>query len=125
MSELRIISIVDDDVSIRTATESLVRSLGFEAAAFDSAESFLESPRALDSACLITDVQMPGMDGLEMFRRLLAADHLIPTIFMTAFPKPGLVAQATAAGALAVLEKPFDGRLMVDFIFSAVGQRDC
>ena len=71
MSKSQIVSIVDDDASVRAAMESLVRSLGFVAFAFESADDFLRSPRVDDSACLITDVQMPGMNGLDLQDRLM------------------------------------------------------
>src|SRR3954454_14246533 len=82
-----IISIVDDDDSFREATRCLVKLLGFATAAFSSAEDFLDSERLRDSSCLITDVQMPGMDGVELQGRLIADGHRLPVIFMTAFPE--------------------------------------
>ena len=124
MSATRLVSIVDDDLSVRAATEGLIRSLGFAACGFDSAESFLNSSHVAETACLITDVQMPGMDGLELQSRLLARGLCVPTIFVTAFPKQSVKERAAAAGALAVLEKPFDGATMVKLVCDALGQRE-
>jgi len=106
VSKSQIVSIVDDDESVRAAMEGLVRSLGFVAFVFESAEDFLGSPRVDDSACLITDVQMPGMSGLDLHDRLIAQGSGIPTIFITAFPEQTIRRRAQAGGALAFLEKP-------------------
>ena len=86
MPRAAIISIVDDDESVRAAMSSLVRSLGYEACEFASAEAFLASPRRQDTACLITDVHMPGMSGLDLQDVLLAREQVVPIIFITAFP---------------------------------------
>ena len=84
------ISIVDDDESVREATKGLVRSLGYVAATFASAEEFLNSDRVNDTSCLITDVQMPGLNGIELQSRLTAMGRRIPIIFVTAFPQERL-----------------------------------
>ena len=81
-----LISVVDDDESMREAIRGLMKSLGYTAVAFASAEGFLSSRQILRTSCLITDVQMPGMTGLELHRRLLAAGKTIPTILITAYP---------------------------------------
>ena len=107
MSKAQIVSIIDDDASVRAAMESLVRSLGFVAFVFKSAEDFLRSPRVDDSACLITDVQMPGMSGLDLQDRLIAQGNRVPIILITAFPEQTIRNRAQARGALAFLEKPF------------------
>ena len=116
MSGSQIVSIVDDDASVRAATESLVRSQGFVAFTFESAEAFLRSPRVDDSSCLITDVQMPGMNGLDLRDRLIAQGSRIPVIFITAFPEQFIRSRAQAGGALAFLEKPFAGRTMIELL---------
>ena len=116
MSKSQIVSIVDDDASVRAAMESLVRSLGFVAFGFESAEDFLRSPRVDDSACLITDVQMPGMSGLDLQDRLIAQGSEIPIIFVTAFPEQTIRSRAQARGALACLEKPFGGETMIELL---------
>ena len=120
MSKAQIVSIVDDDASVRAAMESLVRSLGFVAFVFESAEDFLRSPRVDDSACLITDVQMPGMSGLDLQDRLIAQGSRIPIIFITAFPEQTIRNRAQAGGALAFLEKPFAGRTMIELLRQAL-----
>jgi len=116
VSKSHIVSIVDDDASVRAAMASLVRSLGFDALAFDSAEEFLRSPRVDDSACLITDVQMPGMSGLDLQNRLIALGRRIPIIFITAFPEPAIRSRAEAGGALAFLEKPWSGSALIQLL---------
>ena len=87
MPKSQIVSIVDDDASVRAAMQSLLRSLGFVAFVFESAEDFLRSPRVDDSSCLITDVQMQGMSGLDLQDRLIAQGSRIPNIFITAVPE--------------------------------------
>jgi FixJ family two-component response regulator len=100
--------------------ESLVRSLGFVAFAFESADDFLRSPRVDDSACLITDVQMPGMSGLDLQDRLIAQGSPIPIILITAFPEQAIQSRAQAGGALACLEKPFRCRTMIKLLRQAL-----
>jgi FixJ family two-component response regulator len=120
VSKAQIVSIVDDDASVRAAMESLVRSLGFVAFAFESADAFLRSPRVDDSACLITDVQMPGMSGLDLQDRLIAQGSRIPIILITAFPEQAIQSRAQARGALACLEKPFRCGTMVQLLRQAL-----
>jgi FixJ family two-component response regulator len=123
LSKPQIVSIVDDDASVRAATESLVRSLGFVAFAFESADDFLRSPRVDDSACLITDVQMPGMNGLDLQDCMIAQGRRIPIIFITAFLEPTIRSRAEAGGALACLEKPFRGGTMIELLRQALAAR--
>src|SRR3984893_11216005 len=120
VSKSQIVSIVDDDASVGAAMQSLLRSLGFVAFVFESAEDFLRSPRVNDSACLITDVQMPGMSGLDLQNRLIAQGIRIPVIFITAFPEQDIRSRAQAAGAIAFLEKPFDGETMTNWVRKAL-----
>jgi FixJ family two-component response regulator len=91
---------------------SLVRSLGYDASVFASAEAFLASSRLHDTACLIADVQMPGMNGLELQSKLVA-QHGIPIIFITAFAEERLRKQAEAAGAVGFFSKPVDSRVII------------
>jgi FixJ family two-component response regulator len=107
-----IVSIVDDDESVRTATSSLVRSLGWGARLYASAESFLESGLVADTACVISDVQMPGMTGLELQRRLADDGYHLPFIFISAFRSDSACEQALARGALCFLNKPVDGSVV-------------
>ena len=120
VSKSQIVSIVDDDASVRAAMQSLVRSLGFLAFVFESAEDFLSSPRVGDSSCLITDVQMPGMSGLELQDCLIAQGTRIPTIFITAFPQQSIRSRVQANGALGLLEKPFAGSTMIELVRQAL-----
>ena len=115
-----IVSIIDDDASVRTAVGSLVRSLGYVAHTFDSAESFLGSDESARTSCVITDIQMPGMSGLDLQSRLRAAGNTVPTVFITAFPEDHLRARAEAGGAIGFLAKPFDGQALVKLLTSTV-----
>ena len=108
MRSSHIAAVVDDDEAVRIAMFSLVRSLGFQAIVFDSARTYLLSPHITNTTCLITDVLMPGMSGIEMHDRLLVLGHAPPTIFVTAFPTADIREKVMANGALAVLEKPVD-----------------
>ena len=107
------ISIVDDDASVREATRALVRSLGHPATAYASAEEFLNSGRLQETSCLITDVQMPGMTGIELQDRLNSAGPHCPVIVVTASPDATLRARALAAGAAGVLGKPFSDETLI------------
>jgi len=100
------IAIVDDDEAVRRAMGSLLRSLGHSVAAFDSAEAFLESGQVSTTTCLITDLHMPGMSGLDLQKRLIEEGHRIPVIFLTGFPDENVRNRAIKAGALAFLTKP-------------------
>jgi FixJ family two-component response regulator len=117
------ISIVDDDESVREATKGLVRSLGYVAATFGSAEEFLESDLVNGTSCLITDVQMPGMSGIELQNRLIAGGHRLPVIFITAYPEARIRTRALAAGALAFLSKPFNENDVVTCLAAALKGR--
>ncbi|HXO01559.1 MAG TPA: response regulator [Stellaceae bacterium] len=102
------ISIVDDDESVREATKGLMKSLGYTAEAFSSAEDFLQSRQVPRTSCLIADVNMPGMSGLDLHRHLLASGNTIPTILITAYPDETIRQGALNAGVLCYLSKPFD-----------------
>lgn len=103
-----VISIVDDDESVREGTADLIKSMGFIAKMFPDAEGFLRSDSIRCTACLITDVRMPGMTGLELHERLAAQGNDIPTILVTAFPNDRDRAQAISAGVVCYLSKPFN-----------------
>jgi FixJ family two-component response regulator len=118
-----VISIVDDDESVREATKGLVRSLGYTAATFESAEEFLNSERRYDTSCVIADVQMPGLSGVEMQRRLIEEGHDLPMIFVTAFPEDRVRATALEAGAVGFLSKPFNEEHLIGCLDSALGRR--
>jgi FixJ family two-component response regulator len=124
LQKVPVISIIDDDESVRAATRSLVRSLGFTAFVFASAEDFLQSPRVNDSSCVITDVQMPGLSGVELQSRLLAQGHRTPIIFITAFPDESVEARAIKAGAICFLSKPFDGSTLIKCLDRALKRHE-
>ena len=114
------ISIVDDDASVREATKELVRSLGYSAAAFASAEDFLKSGQLSETACLISDVQMPGLSGIDLQRRLIADGHRMPIIFITAFPDERARARALGAGAIGFLTKPYREESLIECLGQAL-----
>ena len=124
MQQVPTIAIVDDDCSVRLATESLVRSLGFVARTFASAQDFLQSSGLEETACLILDVQMPGMDGVDLQDVLLKRGHHIPIIFITAFPEDRVREQVLRAGAISFMIKPFDSRQMIDCLHLALEKHD-
>jgi FixJ family two-component response regulator len=103
-----IVMIVDDDESVRRAARRLIKSYGFAVEAFASADDFLASGRLSETACLVLDVQMPGLNGLELQSRLIAGGHQVPIIFITAFNDENARAQALKAGALGYLVKPIE-----------------
>jgi FixJ family two-component response regulator len=118
-----VISIVDDDASLREAMSGLVRSLGFDAATFSSAEDFLQSDRVEATSCLITDVQMPGLSGVELQSQLISSGSLIPIIFVTASPERRIEARVREAGAIGFLIKPFDDESLVECLDQALRGR--
>jgi FixJ family two-component response regulator len=121
--ERPVISIVDDDMSVREALGGLVNAFGFDAAEFSSAVEFLRSGRVPDTSCLIADMQMPGMNGLELQAELVAKGRPIPIIFVTAFPDARTRALALGAGAVGFLGKPLDPEDLLAHIRSALRPR--
>ncbi len=103
-----LIAIVDDDPAVRKATGSLVRSLGYSASAFASADEFLKSKQVHNTSCLVTDLQMPGLSGIDLQDRLIAGGHRIPIIFITAYPDENVRTRAMKAGAIGFLSKPYE-----------------
>jgi FixJ family two-component response regulator len=120
-----VVSIIDDDASIRVATNRLVRSLGYVAHAFSSAEEFLTSSEADTTSCMIADVQMPGMSGIELQNLLLAQGRRLPIIFITAYPEESIRTRALAAGAVCFLTKPFDGPTLIRHLDAALNSKHC
>ncbi len=118
------ISIVDDDESVREATKGLIRSLGYATATFASAEEYLRSDRVRDTSCLITDVQMPGMTGVELQDRLIASGKRTPVIFVTAFPEENIRARVLEAGAFGYLSKPFNDECLIECLDEALKGND-
>ena len=123
MAEAPIISVVDDDPSVRTATARLLRSMGFSVYAFASAQEFLSSPPLSETSCVIADVQMPGMTGVELQDHLIAHDHSMPIIFITAFPHDRVRERAMNAGAVCFLSKPFDETRLLECVEQALMKR--
>jgi FixJ family two-component response regulator len=116
-----VISIVDDDASVREGLADLLNSMGFKTNTFRSGEEFLRSDWLPVTNCLVTDYRMPGMTGLELYRRLAGASRRIPTIMITAFPNEADRARALRAGMSCYLPKPFDETELLGCIRSALG----
>ena len=124
MSKLFVIAVVDDDASVRVGTDNLLRSLGYTVHTFASADEFLKSGLRYDSLCVIADVRMPGMSGIELQTLLLAQGHYVPFIFVTAFFEEAVRAQALSAGAICFLTKPFDRLTLVRCLDTALATLD-
>ena len=117
-----LISIVDDDDSLREALVGLVRSLGYRAGGYATAEAFLDAADAVDSAVIVTDIQMPGLSGIELKDRLVAQGRAAPVIMITARTEPGLRERAFASGAFCVLKKPFMAEALIDCLERALAR---
>ena len=120
MSTPPVISIIDDDASVRTAADNLLRSLGYTVYAFVSAEEFVRSAHLNDTSCVIADVQMPGMSGVDLQARLLTQGYRVPFIFITAFPEDTVRARALKGGAICFLTKPFDRLTLIKCLDAAL-----
>ena len=118
------VAIVDDDESMRNAVRDLLNAAGFPARAFASAEEFLESGQQHNAACLIADIRMPGMSGLELQARLNAEGCKMPIIFITAHGDPKMRMQALRAGAVEFLAKPFDDDVLLERVRAALDGHD-
>jgi FixJ family two-component response regulator len=124
-NEQPFIAVVDDDESVREATKGLIRSMGLAAEAFASGEEFLRSPCLGRTACLVADVNMPGMSGLDLHRRVAALPRSIPTVLITAYPNDSVRARALSAGVIGYLAKPFSEDDLLNCIRAALDhQRD-
>ena len=115
------ISVVDDDESLRWALQGLLKSAGFQSEAFASAEEFLDSGRLPDTACLVLDVRMAGINGLELQKQLLASGWATPIIFISAHCGEAARAHALRRGAIDFLRKPFSAEALLSAIATAVG----
>ena len=124
MPKKQVIAIVDDDECAREGTIDLVVSMGFIAKAFERAEDFLKSDYLHSSSCLITDVRMPGITGLELHKSLVESGNMTPTILITAFPNDRDRARALQAGAICYLAKPFNDEELLGCVRSAVEPRE-
>ncbi|WP_242540535.1 response regulator transcription factor [Trinickia mobilis] len=118
---MSVVSIVDDDEDVRLALESFVESMGWRARLYESAEQFLDSGGAEDTACLICDVRMPGLTGIEMHERLVARGIAPPTIFITAYPTAALQSKVASNGGLVLLGKPFSIAVVGHWLSVALG----
>jgi FixJ family two-component response regulator len=120
MPRVPLISIVDDDDAVRNSLDDLIRSIGFGTQGFPSAEAFLSSSQARDTACLILDVRMPGMNGIDLQHQIVAANWRIPIIFITSHADDDARARALKAGAVAFLYKPFREEELLDALDAAL-----
>jgi FixJ family two-component response regulator len=120
MSKASLVSVVEDDPFFRESMRRFMRSLGYSVEAFPSAADFLASPRLVETACLIADVHMPAMTGLELHRRLIEAGYAIPTILVTAYPDHDVGARALNDGAICYLRKPVDQEDLVRCLRAAL-----
>jgi FixJ family two-component response regulator len=118
-----VISVIDDDASVRIATNNLLMSRGYVVHTFASAEEFLASNRLEETSCVIADVQMTAMSGLDLLASLRARGHQAPFIFITAFPDEGVRVRAMKAGAVCFLAKPFAAPILIRCLDVALQSR--
>jgi len=123
MSEVPLISIIDDDSLARDGIRELVDSLGYKAVSFESAEHFLQSRLMAEMTCVITDLQMPGLNGLELQEALRSQEYQTPVIVITAYPDEKHPARAFANGAVGFLSKPFNEQCLIDCLNAAIDLR--
>jgi FixJ family two-component response regulator len=121
LEETPVIAIVDDDASVRPSTLRLIRSFGYRAEAFGSGEEFLSSPRAAETACLVLDVRMPVMDGLEVQRRLAEKGARIPIVFLTGRATDEEERRARFGGAVEFLRKPVGRATLLEVLQKVIG----
>ena len=124
MATKPIIAVVDDDEAVRLGLSSLIRSLGYAVMTFASGQEFLQSPHRADMSCLISDIQMPGISGLELHDRLVAANTAIPTILITGYPDNEARKRALNSGVLCYLKKPLVYNELIACIKTALNQPD-
>ena len=122
MSQTQMVSIVDDDPLAREGIRELVESLGYTALAFGSAQDFLQSGAIAATGCLITDLQMPGLSGLDLQERLQEQGYRTPVILITAYPNEKHRSRAMSAGAIGFLSKPFEEQCLVDCLSVAMSR---
>jgi FixJ family two-component response regulator len=122
-AKTKLVAIVDDDDSMRSALQGLLKAVGLPAQAFASGEEFLKSGQLREIACLIADIRMPGMSGLELQAKLNAEHYRIPTVFITARGDANLRMQALRAGAVEFLAKPFDDEALLERVRGALQVR--
>ena len=120
MTKALLVSIVEDDQFFRESMRRLIRSLGYSVEAFSSPADFLVSPHLIETACLIADVHMPAMTGVELHRHLIEAGHAIPTILVTAYPDEDVRSRALMDGVVCYLRKPVDEKHLIRCLRAAV-----
>ena len=120
MPKASLVSVVEDDQFFRESMRRLMRSFGYAVEAFPSAADFLASPRLVETACLIADVHMPAMTGLELYRRLIDMGHAIPTILVTAYPDDDVRTRALKDGVVCYLRKPVDEKHLMRCLRAAL-----
>jgi FixJ family two-component response regulator len=119
--ERQSVVIIDDDASVRRALRRTFRSMGWDVETFATAEAFLERPPVPAPDCLVLDVHLPGLDGLELQERLQTAKYAVPVVFITAFADAQSCERALRAGAIAFLQKPFEEQSLLDAVGRALG----
>ena len=124
MSQNAKVYVIDDDPAMRDSLDFLLGSAGFTVRLFDSAQSFLDELAELDAGCVLTDVRMPGMDGMELLRKLNSTARKLPVIVMTGHGDVPLAVEAMKLGALDFLEKPFDDEQLIGMIETALAQNE-
>jgi FixJ family two-component response regulator len=120
LSTLPVISVIDDDASVRAATNNLLRSHGYPVHTFSSAQEFLGSAHLNDTSCVIADVQMPVIGGLDLLTHMRTQGNNAPFIFITAFPDESVRARVLKAGAICFLAKPFAGPTLINCLETAL-----
>lgn len=125
MSTHSVISVIDDDASVRAATNNLLGSHGYAVQMFASAEEFLHSAQLKDSSCVIADVQMPAMSGLDLLMHMRTQGYKASFIFITAFPDESVRARALKAGAVCFLTKPFPAPELISCVETVLRRHGC
>jgi FixJ family two-component response regulator len=120
MQKTSVVSVVEDDQFFRESMRRLIRSLGYSVEAFSSPADFLASPHLIETACLIADVHMPAMTGVELHRHLIEAGHAIPTILVTAYPDEDVRSRALMDGIVCYLRKPVDEKHLIRCLRAAL-----
>jgi FixJ family two-component response regulator len=116
------ISVVDDDQSFRDSMRRLLKSLNYAVAVFPSAAEFLASPKSAATACLVADVHMPAMTGIELYQHLIERGHALPTILITAYPDDGVQERVLTLGVECYLRKPLVEAILIDCLRSALAR---
>jgi FixJ family two-component response regulator len=122
--DARVVSIVDDDESLRRSVRNLLMSVGFRVETFDSAEAYLRAPDREETGCLLLDLRMPGMSGLDLLGHLSAAGSRVPVVVLTAHSDAEARRKTLYAGAIAFLGKPFHGDALLDAVRSALAEAE-